>query len=110
MMRAMTETAGDGSPGSGGAAGGAPRPGRAELRRAAEAQAAVSQNASASRLERRRQAELQSKQQKTRGALWRAWWLYPLVALIGVCVYLGFQSVGDAPAPTPQVSTITEEP
>lgn len=82
------------------------RPTRAELRRAAEA-AGV---AEVSRQERRRQQERQQKTRAVRGSIWTAWWLYPLVAAIGVCVYLGFQSAGTAPPPAPVVTQITEAP
>lgn len=91
----------------------AARPTRAELRRAAEAAATAATAAGAaelSRQERRRQQERQQKARAVRGSIWTAWWLYPLVAAIGVCVYLGFQSAATAPPPAPVVTQITDAP
>jgi hypothetical protein len=86
------------------------RPTRAELRRAAEAEAAAAARATASRAERRRLEDEQSKQQQARTSVWRAWWLYPLVALIGLCVYLGIESSADAPPAKQPVVQITDAP
>lgn len=86
------------------------RPTRAELRRAAEAEAAAAARTTASRAERRRLEDEQSRQRMARTSVWRAWWLYPLVALIGVCVYLGIQSSVDAPPAKPPVVEITDAP
>jgi len=79
------------------------------MRRAAEAEARASA-AAGSRAERRRLAELEDKQRSSRASMWRAWWLYPLVALIGVFVYLGLQEGKDAPPATPPIVQITDAP
>jgi hypothetical protein len=100
----------------------APRPTRAELRRAAEAAATgkpapaappapspavtpAQAAAATSRTEQRRIAEEQAKRARTSRALWKAWWLYPLVALIGVAIWFGVQSAGKTPPDQPTVVT-----
>ena len=109
MMRAMAGSSDDGALTSGGSAGDDQRPGRAELRRAAEAEAAKG-HAVSSRSERRRLEELRAKERRAGRSLWRAWWLYPLVLLIAVFVYLGLQSSSNVPPPAPQISQISNEP
>jgi hypothetical protein len=100
-----------------------PRPTRAELRRAAEAAAAGASPAAqvtvpppaatdaASRTEQRRLANERARAARSQNAIWKAWWLYPLVAAIGVCVWFGIQSAADQPRPEPSVvTTITAQP
>ena len=95
-MDDQASPAGPAQPGT--AAGG----GRAQRRLESEAAAAP-----LSRTERRRLEEAQAKDVQTRHSLWRAWWLYALLALVGLAVFLGFRSAADAPPPAPQITTIT---
>ncbi len=81
---------------------GVPSPGRAQRRREAEAAAVP-----LSRTERRRLEEAQVKAVQKEHSLWRAWWLYLLLAAVAVAVVLGVRSAADAPPPAPQVTTIT---
>ena len=64
-----------------------------------------------SRTEQRKRQEEALKSAKKSTSIFKAWWLYPLIAAIVVCGYLGWKSaqvpVSNAPA-TPQV--ITEQP
>ena len=108
----------------------APRPTRAEMRRATEAAAValpvqtsssvpplatpsheIHASAGVSRTEQRRLADESARAQRSQKAIWKAWWLYPLVAAIGVCVYFGIQSAANQPDMTPRVvTTITAQP
>lgn len=90
------------------------RPTRAELRRAAEAQAAggaapaglrPTVALATSRSESRRRAAAEMKATRSRHAIWKAWWLYPLLVGIAVTVYLGVQSASLAPSREPVVIT-----
>jgi hypothetical protein len=45
-----------------------------------------------SRAEQRRATEQQQRGARKNRALWKAWWVYPLAALIAVCVVLGVRS------------------
>jgi hypothetical protein len=99
------------------------RPTRAELRRAAEAAAAGSASTAtgmvptpttsgaASRVEQRRLADERARAARSQNAIWKAWWLYPLVAALGLCVWFGVQSAANQPRPEPSVvTTITAQP
>jgi hypothetical protein len=59
-----------------------------------------------SRTEQRKREEAARKSMKKSNSLFKAWWLYPLVAAIAVCAYLGWKSaqvpVSNAPS-TPVV-------
>jgi len=85
----------------------ASRPTRSELRRAREAEHASAAGLSgavahppstggmASRLELRRARQAEERRLRSqRGVkgLLKAWWFYPLVAIVLVCCYLGIQS------------------
>ncbi len=91
-------------------AGAQSRPGRAELRRQREAggaqprppaapSVAAPTAAPVSRAHARRQVEESRRSARRHRALWKAWWLYPLLLLLGVCVYLGVRS---ASTPMPE--------
>jgi len=104
------------------------RPTRAEMRRAAEAaalpvqtsstaptlaapSAEIHTSAGVSRTQQRRLADERARARRSQKAIWKAWWLYPLVAAIGVCVYFGVQSAANQPDTTPRVvTTITAQP
>jgi hypothetical protein len=102
------------------------RPTRAELRRAAEAAAAgvappaapVNSNVptptateAASRVELRRLANERARAARSQNAIWKAWWFYPLVAALGLCVWFGVQSAANQPSVEPSVvTTITAQP
>ncbi len=68
--------------------------------------AAVPAAAGLSRTEQRKREEAAQKSAKKAKSLFKAWWLYPLVAAIVVCSYLGWKSaqvpVNNAPS-TPVV-------
>lgn len=55
-----------------------------------------------SRTEQRKREEAARKSTKRANSLFKAWWLYPLVAAIAVCAYLGWKSaqvpVNNAPS------------
>ena len=64
------------------------------------------------RAERRRAEEAASAQRAKRqrtpvrvGVSVRTWWIYPVLAVIAVCVILGVRSVGTAPTGPPVVVT-----
>lgn len=59
------------------------------------------------RAQLRREAEAAARAQRSRRSLWRAWWLYPLVAGAAVCVWFGVQS---ASAPAPQEPVVVSVP
>jgi len=129
-----------GMPPSGPVALDAPRPTRAEMRRAAEAAAAAPPVMSApgasgaggpshygtatpgappapapstamSRLEQRRLADESARAHRSQRAIWKAWWVYPLAAAIAICVWFGVQSAAHQPDTTPRVvTTITAQP
>jgi hypothetical protein len=71
--------------------------GRAAARRAAQAPAG------ASRSEQRRLAEEQARAARSGHALWKAWWVYPLMAGVVVAAYFGIQSAVQAPVREPVV-------
>jgi hypothetical protein len=60
-----------------------------------------------SRAELRRRAEESARAERSRRSVWRAWWLYPLVAGVLVCGWLGYQS---ASAPAPQEPIVVPVP
>ncbi|MEI8058045.1 MAG: hypothetical protein WCI29_11615 [Actinomycetes bacterium] len=73
--------------------------------------AGVGQTAPLSRAEQRRIAEESARRAKSGRAIWRAWWLYPLLATAAVCIYLGAQSASRVPDLTTQpIVTITTQP
>ena len=86
------------------------RPGRAELRKRREAigqsqvepSPAQADYAAASRSELRQTHERQMRAARRDRALWKAWWLYPLLAVIAVCVYLGLRSASTPVPDGPQ--------
>jgi hypothetical protein len=112
------------------------RPSRADLRRAAEAQTSAEMptpepasrsrharsgeghsrtssaaSSGASRLEQRRIAEARRRAARSSRALWKAWWVYPLVAAILLTLWLGIQSTSRTPVRAPSVvTTISTEP
>jgi hypothetical protein len=100
------------------------RPTRAELRRAAEvaesartdppaapAHTRAAAVTATTRREQRRVAAERARQARSQNAIWKAWWLYPLVAAIGVCVWFGVQSAANQPHQEPSVvTTITAQP
>jgi len=98
----------------------APRPTRAELRRAAEAGASrpstpreTVQTAPAelSRTEQRRLADERARAARSQRAIWKAWWVYPVAAGIGICIWFGVQSAANQPNTSPSVvTTITAQP
>jgi hypothetical protein len=57
------------------------------------------------RVEQRRIAERHARAARSRNAIWRAWWAYPLVAAITACVYLGIQSASAPVVEGPSVVT-----
>ena len=103
----------------------AARPTRAELRRAAEAEAGEARRSSAgsaavvgagdavgaaratggSRLEQRRLVEQRASAARRGNALWKAWWVYPLAAATVLFLYLGVQAASNAPNREPSVVT-----
>jgi hypothetical protein len=96
--------------------GNQPRPTRAELRRAAESSVGLPETHQAnapvlSRSEQRRIAELQAKASSRRRALWKAWWIYPLLVGIAACAWFAVQSARvPGPPPAPVVTTISAQP
>ena len=94
-----------------------PAQGRAARRRAAEqaveaeqAQQGQAAHPSAppalSRTERRRLEDAEVSAVRSQSALWKAWWVYGLVAAVGIAVFLGVRSAADAPPPQPVVTTV----
>ena len=95
------------------------RPTRAELRRerearvhplpAASAVAPVGDSRTASRQEQRRldqQRERQLRSARGLRGLLTTWWVYPLAAMIAVCLFLGLRSASTPlPSDTPIVVT-----
>ena len=65
-----------------------------------------------SRSELRMQAQAAQKQVRRQRALWKAWWLYPLLAVIGSCVYFGVRSASTPVPDGPQwvVTSSTPSP
>ena len=62
--------------------------------------------AAPTRADLRRQAEAAARADRSRQALWRAWWVYPLLAAAVLCGWLGLQS-SSVPAPAaPVVVTV----
>ena len=61
--------------------------------------------ASRTRVEQRRIAEQSARTARSSRSLWRAWWVYPLVAAIAACVYLGLQSASAPVVEGPSVVT-----
>ena len=57
------------------------------------------------RAELRRIAAEKQRRERSRRALWRAWWLYPLLVAIATTVYLGYRSASTPAAPGPTVIT-----
>ena len=94
-----------------------PDQGRAARRRAAE-QAEQAQRAqepqaaqqpaplTLSRTERRRLEDAEVSAARSQSALWKAWWVYALIAAVGVAVFLGVRSAADPPPPQPVVTTV----
>jgi hypothetical protein len=64
-----------------------------------------------SRTEQRKREEEARKSAKKSNSIFRAWWLYPLIAAIAVCGYLGWRSA-QVPTPTGPVApqVITNQP
>jgi len=58
----------------------------------APAAAVAAAPAALSRTEQRKREEEQAKASKKRNSIFKAWWLYPLIAAIAVCGYLGWRS------------------
>jgi hypothetical protein len=48
--------------------------------------------AALSRTEQRKREEELAKSAKKKNSIFKAWWLYPLIAAIAVCGYLGWRS------------------
>lgn len=61
-----------------------------------------------SRTERRRLEHAEAAAARSQHALWKAWWLYALIAAVGVAVFLGVRSASEAPPPQPVVTTVPD--
>lgn len=59
------------------------------------------------RAQLRREAEQAARAQRSRRALWRAWWVYPLLLGAAACVWFGVQS---ASAPAPREPVVVSVP
>jgi hypothetical protein len=86
--------------------------GRAQRRLAEQPAADVpSGGSTTSRADQRRQAEARARDARASRALWKAWWLYPLVGGVLVATYLGVQSAGQGSVREPTVvQTISPAP
>lgn len=93
----------------------APRPTRAELRRQREAPSqpvpppAVPVTAAVGRAGRREQLAAANRRDNPVVSLLKAWWFYPLLALIALCVVLGWRST-QTPQVPPGVQVSTPAP
>lgn len=90
------------------------RPTRAELRRQREAAesgatAADETLATTGRAALREQQQAATQQDNVLVNLLKAWWLYPLLALIALCVFLGWRST-QTPQVPPGVQVSTPAP
>jgi hypothetical protein len=64
-----------------------------------------------SRTEQRKLDEQAAKNAKKSNSIFKAWWLYPLIAAIAVCAYLGWKSAQTAPSTAPTTPVvITDQP
>jgi hypothetical protein len=58
-----------------------------------------------SRIETRRRAEALAEAERRSRSVLRAWWIYPLVSALVVCLYLGVQSATTGRPTDPTVVT-----